>query len=313
MWLLTQAGVASPLLPRAGFVVIQDLDGSVYAAPWALAGAPRLLGNGQMFPAARPDAVWIWTDAGSAPGGLAGHLVLVTGAGRRIAGPVPGPAALPGSSAFPDITGAVPGGLVLAPAVEQTAPLSAHAGLWLWNPLNGRGLREIVRGCAQPLAVHGTLLAWLRCYPDDPFRASSLRITDTGTGATRTIANPATAIPFVADQPVAAFSPDGRWLCAYYSGTALGSVAIGLVNIKTGATSIIPGAPLVDATSPIWWAPDSRWVFFATGASPGSSTSQPWVDETVPFATYRVGDRSAVDLRVHGAATLLAVLPRISG
>jgi hypothetical protein len=61
------------------------------------------------------------------------------------------------------------------------------------------------------------------------------------------------------------------------------------------------------------WSGDSTRVFFATGASSVDNT-QPWADNNVPLATYRIGTRSAVDLRLHEpGATLLAVLPAGAG
>jgi len=54
---------------------------------------------------------------------------------------------------------------------------------------------------------------------------------------------------------------------------------------------------VADATAgtPIMWTGDSTRVFFATGASRFDNNQPPWVDGTVPLATYRVGARSAVD------------------
>ncbi len=291
------------VLPRAGFMAVQA-GGEVFAVRPPFTGTRRPLGAGQMLAAARPDAVWILSSLGQG--------VLVTGAGRRIAGPVPVLADLPGSRVYANVSGlAVPGGLVVEKDRHAGTPDAASTGLWLWNPGRGPQLLPLVRGCAHPIAAQGRLLAWLGCDPIDPARVR-MHITDTATGADRVIANPATAVPFLADQPTAAFSPSGRWLAAYYAQTTSVGYALGLVNTRTGVTSIIRGAPVADATAgtPIMWTSDSTRVFFATGASRFDNNQPPWVDGTVPLATYRVGARSAVDLRWHEpGATLLAVLP----
>jgi hypothetical protein len=290
----------SATFPLGGFIVVQSDYGRVYAIPPDL--KPRRIGAGNPLPAGQPDAMWIW-DAGQP-----GRYTLVTAAGRRIAGPVRG-------LARPDRLGAgmaVRGGLL----VEHQHPANpaASTGLWLWNPLRGPALRPVARGCAMPLAAHGTLLAWLRCGRG----RAGLRITDTATGATRTVANPPGAGPVFADQSpaaflpnasTAAFSPDGRWLAAYY-GTAFRGDALEVVNARTGAAVIIRGAAVPDATAatPIMWTPDSSRIFFATGAS-SSDTSNPWTDGTVPLATVRIGAPSAQDVRLHETgATLLGVL-----
>jgi hypothetical protein len=299
---------AGPVVPRAGFVAVQA-GGQVYAMNPTLAGTRRLLGTGQMLPAARPDAVWILSGSGR------GHLVMVTGTGRRITGPVPVLANPPGSRVYANLSGlALPGGLVVEKDRYAGTGDTIPVGLWLWNPLRGPALRPLARGCAKAIAAHGRLLAWLGCGPGDPARAR-LHITDTATGADRVIPSPATAVPVLADQPAAAFSPNGSWLATYYSGTTSAGYALGLVNTRTGMTSIVGGVPVADGTAaagypaPIMWTGDSTRVFFATGGS-SFEKKQPWADDTVPLATYRIGARSAADLRLHEPdATLLTVLP----
>jgi hypothetical protein len=296
--LLAKLPPGSTTFPLAGSIVVPSAFYPVYVIPPTL--IPRRIGAGQVLPAGRPDAVWI------SDGGQPGRYIMVTVTGRRIAGPVPGP---PDSRRYP-VGLAVRGGLVVGPVYNDTGPLSQLTGLWLWNPLRGPTLHPVVRGCSMALAAHGTLLAWLRCYPNDPGRAS-LRITDTATGATRTIANPQGAAPFLADQPTAAFAPNGRWLASYYSPTAFGGYALGLVNIRTGAASIVRGAPVPDPTlaTAVMWTSDSTRVFFATGGS-NSDDNNPWADSTVPLATYRIGARSSDDVRLHETgATLFGVLP----
>jgi hypothetical protein len=295
--------VVPAVVARAGFLAVQEVDDAVYAVPGTVSGSPRLLGKGQLLPAARPDAVWIW-------GGAPGHLVMVTGTGRRIAGPVPG-LADPGGILTVDAL-SLPGGLIVENGGSQNGPssLGSTGGLWLWNPLRGPMLQPLVRGCASPVAAQGSLLAWLRCDPAHPYRIS-LHITDTTTGADRVIANPLNATPFPSGQPVGAFSPDRRWLAAFYTGATFGGYAVGLVNVRTGATSIIGARTVINATAftPIMWTSDSTRIFFATGAS-SFDNNQQWTDGTVPFATYRLGARATAELRLHEpSATLLAVIP----
>jgi hypothetical protein len=240
---------------------------------------------------------------------------MVTGTGRRIAGPVAMPANPPGGRVYAKLSGlALPGGLVVEKDRDAGTGDTTPVGLWLWNPLRGRALRPLASGCAKAIAAHGRLLAWLGCGPGDPPRAR-LHITDTATGADRVIPSPATAVPVLTDQPAAAFSPSGTWLATYYSGTTSAGYALGLVNARTGATSIVRGVPVADGTAaagypaPITWTGDSTRVFFATGGS-SFDNKKSWADETVPLATYRIGARSAADLRLHEPeATLLAVVP----
>jgi hypothetical protein len=195
------------VLQRSGYLAVQ-VDGKVYAVKPPLEGAPRHLGTGRLLPAARPGAVWIWT--GSAPG----HLVMVTGTGRRIAGPVAVVTHLPGSAGYPYVSGlTVSGGLVVEGYRHAGTGNPVPAGLWLWNPLRGQELRPLVRGCGHPIAARGRLLAWVGCGRSDLARVR-MHITDTATGADRVIANPAAAVPSLGDQPAAAFSPNGRWLAA---------------------------------------------------------------------------------------------------
>jgi hypothetical protein len=307
-----RVGYGGLVLPETGFVAAQAANGGVYAVSPGM--VPRLLGRGSLYPAASQDAVWLWS--GNLDNGQPGQLTLVTGSGRRIAGPVPGLSYGGLNAGTLGITGlTVLDGFVVAPSIDEASQPSQLRGLWLWNPLAGSGLRPLVRGCADAIAAHGALLAWLRCYPDAPFRLS-LHITNTATGADRLIVNPSTAIPFLGGQLTAAFSPNGKWLADYYSGAMSGGYALGLVNTQTGAVSIIHGAPISDATqttTPMLWTADSTRVFYDTGGSQFNN-ADPWADDAVPFATYRLGNRSAIDMRFHDtSATLLAVLPSPAG
>jgi hypothetical protein len=299
------------LLPRTGYVAVQA-GRQVYAVEPGLVGGRRPLGTGEMFPASRPDAVWIFGDSGQG--------VMVTGTGRRIAGPVPLLTDSLHNGAYANVMDlAVAGGLVVENDSYGASGYPNPAGLWLWNPLRP-GLRAVVRGCAHAIAAHGPMLAWVRCDRNDPVRAH-LHITDTVTGSDRAIADPGTAIPYFPGQPTAAFSPNGRWLATYYSVTSpspgmtsTGS-ALGLVNTGTGTASLIHGAPVADDMMgmPIIWTGDSTRVFFATGA-PRFGNAQAWFDGTVPFATYRIGAPAAADVRLHEpGATLLAVIPSTAG
>src|SRR6266702_1456086 len=177
------------VLRRAGFLAVQAGE-EVYAVKPALAGRPRRLGAGQLLPAGRPGAVWIWS-------GWPGHLVLVSGTGRRIAGPVRALAHLPGSPVYFYVTGlAVSGGLVVEKDRQTGTGNATPAGLWLWNPLRGQQLRPLAAGCAHTIAAQGRLLAWVDCARTDPARVR-VHVTDTATGAERVITSPPEAIPFL--------------------------------------------------------------------------------------------------------------------
>jgi hypothetical protein len=307
-----QGGGSASVLAAAGFLAFQTLGGVVDAISADLAGSPHQLGRIPMLPAAGSDAVWV---------GRGSQLVLVTGSGRRIAGPVPTLArpalgGSPGIAAGPSATGlAVTDGQIVQMDNTFGIPMPVD-GLWLWNPLRGPALRQVVRGCAWPFAARGALLAWLSCSHRYRLHVS-LHITDLTTGADRVIGNPRAAFPFSSYLLTAAFSPNGRWLAAYYARTWFGGnavYAVGLVNVATGVTRVVPGATVVDPTQadPMLWTSDSTRLFFETGGgelSPDQS-AQAWDDAAAPFATYRVGARTSVYLRFHSAtASLIAVLP----
>jgi hypothetical protein len=294
-----------PVLPRAGFLVVQPAySSSVSVISADLKGSPRQLGGSVMLPAASPAAVWV---------GNGSQLVMVTRSGRRIAGPVAAlPSPLSGASG-PAVTGlAVTGGQIIQMFSPAGVPEPA-AGLWLWNPLRGPQLRALVPRCAWPLAAQAALLAWLSCsHGQQPV---SLHIVNTATGADREITNPHAAFPYLPDPLSAAFSPNGRWLAAYYARTWFGGnayFALGLVNVATGMTSIVPGAEILNPgqASPMLWTSDSTRLFFETGAGSGDQGIQTWDDAAVPFATYLVGARAATDVRFHAtSAALIAMLP----
>jgi hypothetical protein len=292
-----------PVLPRAGFLVIQPAySGPVFAISADLAGPPRPLGGPVMLPAASSAAVWV---------GRGSQLVMVNQSGRRIAGPVPALQASASTGAGPVAAGlAVTGGQIIQMFSPAGVPMPV-AGLWLWNPLRGLQLRPLVRGCAWPLAAHGALLAWLSC--SHGHQPVSLHITNAATGADRSIRNPHAAFPYLPDPLSAAFSPNGRWLASYYARTWFGGnayFALGLVNVAAGVMSIVPGAEVLDPgqASPMLWTSDSTRLIFETGA--GDQGIQTWDDPAVPFATYLVGARAATDLRFHAtSATLIAMLP----
>jgi len=300
-----QGGGSGSVLAEAGFLAFQTLRGVVDAISADLAGSPRQLGRIPMLPAAGSDAIWV---------GRGSQLVLVTGSGRRIAGPVP-TLARP-TAAGPSATGlAVTDGQIVQ--MDNTFGIPKPVdGLWLWNPLRGPALRQVVRGCALPFAARGALLAWLSCIHGHRHHVS-LHITDLTTGADRVIGNPRAAFPFSSYLLAAAFSPNGRWLAAYYARTWFGGnavYAVGLVNVATGVTRVVPGATVVDPTraDPMLWTSDSTRLFFETGGGElrPDQSAQAWDDAAAPFATYRVGARTSVYLRFRSAtASLIAVLP----
>jgi hypothetical protein len=291
---------ANPL--GRGSLVVQTRKGAVYAIARAMTGQPRRLGRGTVLPAMTPEAVWLYGF------GRQGGLVKVSTTGRRLAGPFPAPRfAL---TQFPaGLT--LPAGLVISGTAFPGTPSLVPTGIWLWDPRLGPALHPLAKGCAEPIATHGTLLAWLRCAPGNPGH-TVLKITDTATGRTRTIAGPRRAVPMLTDIPSAsAFSPDGKRLAYYCVGTGFGGYALAVASVASGTSTLVRRPPIdavgdgiSSALAHIDWTADSRRVFYTTGAS-GVGRGE----ATVPFAFYEVTTDRAENIRYHSRpAMLLAML-----
>jgi hypothetical protein len=292
--------VAAKPLGR-GSVVVQTRTGAVYAIARAMTGQPRRIGRGAVLPAVTPGAVWLYGF------GRKAGLIEVSTTGRRLAGPFPAPRfAL---TQFPaGLT--VPAGLVISGTAFPGTPSVVPTGIWLWDPRLGPVLRPLAKGCAEPLATHATLLAWLRCDRRNPAH-TVLKITDTATGRTRTIAGPRRAVPALTDIPTAsAFSPDGKRLAYYCVGTGFGGYALAVANVASGTSTLVRRPPIdavgdgfSSALAHVDWAPDSRRVFYTTGAS-GVGTGQ----ASVPFAFYQVSTGRADNIRFRARPAMLLAL-----
>ena len=132
----------------------------------------------------------------------------------------------------------------------------------VWNPRSGRvrvlGTGFQVIGAVRPPGARGSLLAWVpaTCTPGQDCR---IRITSTRTLSTKTARSPLHH-GFAAG---GAFSPDGTRLAVFVNlngGPSPGSAQLAVVDTRTGALRLVPGARIQMGEPAAWarWLPDGR-------------------------------------------------------
>jgi hypothetical protein len=153
--------------------------------------------------------------------------------------------------------GAVAGGIIVYSSKDaESSPGRVHEGIW--NPANGRvrtlGHGHLIDAVYTPPDARYSLVVWTpasRAFWQD----YSLRITNTSTMATVTVASP---LPygFVSSGPPA-FSPGGTQMAVFVRTAPLGSAngmsKLAIVNTRTGAVRVVPGTAL-DTTEDAYWA-----------------------------------------------------------
>ncbi|HEX4017452.1 MAG TPA: hypothetical protein VHX15_12025 [Frankiaceae bacterium] len=160
--------------------------------------------------------------------------------------------------------------------VESTTPVAggaAGAKLAVWTPATGgvRVLGDFLDLVATYTDSRGqsSLAAWLPYRCAISYETCAVQLTDLGTGVTRQILNP---LGFGFDMR-GAFSPDGRQLAAFAKTNSGGydpQTRLALVDVKTGALRLVPGAT-IGIGEPVAWA---QWLPASTQLIVGGTSGQ---------------------------------------
>jgi hypothetical protein len=151
-----------------------------------------------------------------------------------------------------------------SPAPDYVEP-TARAGLW--NPATGRvrilGVGTTIFGAYTPRGSRYSLVAWVP--PGRKIALDySLRITNTSTGATVVVHSPLHHGFAASGAP--AFSPGGKLMAVFVRtgrlGYSNGLSRLAIVDTRTGAVRLVPGAALDTTEDAFWaiWLPDSQQI-----------------------------------------------------
>ncbi len=244
------------LLVAGGFFVYAG-DGGTWVIPLDLSGSPRLLGpSSYVVPSVTAGRVWLVTTASDR-----GQPATVTVREVQVDGPYKSPLyRVP--AGFGPISG-VAGGLVLVDAVA--------GGSVVWDPVTERfGTRFPGPNVGNLVDVRGSMVAWgVGCSSNSI--CTSLRLIDVRTGLVRDYLAPHGTVGWVStggEGSRDAFSSDGKYLAvraAHGAGQASPS-DVYVVNVSSGATTLVPDSSPPYPYSRVAWLPESSWVVFASGA-----------------------------------------------
>jgi hypothetical protein len=244
------------LLATGGFFVYPG-DGGTWAIPLNLSGSPRLLGpSSYVVPSATAGRVWLVTTTSDRGQPATVTVREVDADGRHKSPPYRVPAG------FGPISG-VTRGLVL---VDTQA-----GGSVVWDPVTQRfGTRFPGPNVGNLVDVRGSMVAWgVWCSSNSI--CTSLRLTDVTTGRSRDYPAPHGTVGWVStggEGSRDAFSSDGRYLAvrAANGGSQLSPSDVYVVNVSSGASSLVSDSSPPYPYSRVAWLPDSSWVVFASGA-----------------------------------------------
>lgn len=229
-------------------------------------GAARTLAPGRFaFPAADAQSIYVVPDAdGSAVERWDLH-------GHKVGGPWRLPSGYVLSSASGFAARAVVGGVIV-----ETAENGTDHRLAIWTPSTnalrviGQNRWDVIDTYTAPGAATSTI-AWIE--PGCAFPGCAIALTDSATGATRTIAPPPGHTGFFIG---GAFSPDGRLLAVFPSTTpappsgrpvANPSLDLAVIDVASGNVTAVRdshlfmGEPIGQAA----WSPSGDWLFFGVG------------------------------------------------
>lgn len=189
-----------------------------------------------------------------------------------------------GASSVP--TAAGNGVIVSFSHAREVVPRAVRFGLW--DPLTGRvrvlGVGITIFGVYSPPGASYSLIAWEPATRGTPLDWS-FRITDTSTWATVAVRSHLHRV--TAADGVPAFSPSGTQMAVFVQTTRWGSrdwmSGLAIVNTRTGAVRLVPGAALPPIEGAHWlggtywalWLPGGRGILAGAVAecAPGSAVA----------------------------------------
>ena len=245
------------VLATGGFFVYPGGGGGTWVVPLDLSVPARLLGpSTDVIPSVTPGRVWLVTISASSARAAA-IAVQEVGANGRYRGSVyhvpPG---------FSPISGVV-GGLVL---VDTIGP---QGGGVVWGPATGRfGTRFPGPNVGNLVDVRGSKVAWgAGCSADSI--CTSLRVTDVRTGRSRDYPSPPGTFGWVStggEGSRDAYSSGGHYLAvrAAHGAGELSASDVYVVNMTSGATSLVPDSTATSPYSRVAWLPNTLWVISAS-------------------------------------------------
>ena len=254
------------ILATGGYFVYPG-DTGTWAIAVDLSGAPRLLGSSTyLVPSATAGRVWlVTTTTDCTQPTCRGQAVPVTvrevgaaGGYRSSLYRVP--------AGFSPISG-VAGGLLLAGNLGPTD------GSVVWDPATDRlGTPLPGPNMGNLVDVRGSMVAWgVGCSQDSI--CTSIRVTDVRTGRSRDHPAPQGTAGWIStggEGSRDAFAPDGHYL-AIRAANRVGQLSasdVYVVNVSSGAISLVPNSSSSYLYSRVAWLPDSSWV--VSGSATGS-------------------------------------------
>jgi hypothetical protein len=251
------------IVPRQGWVAVVVAIGNgveqLYAAPPSLSGAVRpltLLANvPAVFPAARPDTVWVeLTD---------GRVEEVDGRGVAVTGPV-------ALAAHTRMVGVVDAGLVLATTGRRSRVSEfslRHPVVTVWDPVWRQDVRAIGPGALFVSGAGQDTVAWVT--PGD-----ALRFTSVSTGAVVTVPLPTGGLPGGA---IGTLSPDGRYFASTFIEMSSGRPIPAVIDTRTGAVrEPRRSGELFDIGGFLWFPTSDGLYLNASRGSEGGHDAMVW-------------------------------------
>jgi hypothetical protein len=167
-------------------------------------------------------------------------------------------------------------------AVDGGLLLSSRVGLEVWDPRTGRVVRTLP---VDPGTLGPTSGDTVVTCPEPGCHA--LQLTDSRTGAARTVAAPAGGFTF--EPWGAAFSPDGTLLAVPIRVVADGPRELAMVDVARGRVAVVPASAVSPGYTLVAWSAGGDDVFL----SGGGAYATPRV-----LVGYRIGAPRAQEIHV---------------